>query len=71
MIKPISIKAPRSLCLNTIAVNSKRWGSLDGLKIVSNESDTTTEFYFTNLRSGADYRDARFALKELKALVEK
>ncbi len=71
MIKPISIKATHSLCLNTIAVNSKRWGSLDSLKIVYNESNATTDFYFTEWRSGADYRDARFALKELKALVEK
>ena len=71
MIKPISIKAPHSLCLKTIAVNSKRWGSLDNLKIVYNEAKATTDFYFANLRNGADYRDARFALKELKALVEK
>ncbi len=71
MMKPISIKAPHSLCLETIAVNSKRWGSLDNLKIVYNEANATTDFYFSKLRSGADYRDARFALKELKTLVEK
>ena len=71
MIKPISIQASRSLCLSTIAAHSKRWGSLDNLKIVSNEANTITDFYVADWKSGADYRDVRFALKELKALVEK